>query len=72
MSHYRLNFIHPAMGRVLFFEDLFADDDEAAMAEAKARATDRPIELWRGNNKLATFAASVLDSDHDGGAGETG
>ena len=72
MSHYRLNFIHPAMGRVLFFEDLFADDDEAAMAEAKARATDRPTELWRGNNKLATFAASSAEPDRDGEAGETG
>jgi hypothetical protein len=58
MSHYKLNFIHPAMGRVLFFEDLFADSDEAAIAAATEKATDRPVELWRGNNKIATIAAS--------------
>ena len=69
MSHYRLNFIHPAMGRVLFFEDLFADDDETAKAEARARATDRPVELWRGNEKLAIFAASELGEDDQPGYG---
>jgi hypothetical protein len=69
MSHYRLNFIHPAMGRVLFFEDLFCDSDEEAMAAAEARATDRPTELWRGDRKLATFGASDLGSEPDDGAG---
>ena len=69
MSHYRLNFIHPAMGRVLFFEDLFADDDAAAMKAAEARATDRAIELWRGDRKLATFAASELGSGADDESG---
>ena len=69
MAHYTLNFIHPAMGRVLFFEDLFDDNDEAAIAEAKARATDRPIELWRGNEKLGIFAASELGDDEQPGYG---
>jgi len=60
------------MGRVLFFEDLFADDDEEAMATAKARATIRPIELWRGNQKLATFGASELGPEAEDGAGGHG
>jgi hypothetical protein len=72
MAHYKLNFIHPAMGRVLFFEDLFADDDEAAMKAAEARATDRATELWRGDRKLATFAASEPDSNPDGKPGHRG
>jgi hypothetical protein len=66
MAHYKLNFIHPAMGRVLFFEDLFADDDEDAKKQAQARATDWPVELWRGDRKVATFDAS------DPGAGGGG
>jgi hypothetical protein len=66
MAHYKLNFIHPAMGRVLFFEDLFADDDEDAMKQAEARATDRPVELWRGDRKVATIAASEPGADGEG------
>ena len=66
MAHYKLNFIHPAMGRVLFFEDIFADDDEEAMKEAQARAIDRPVELWRGDRKVGTCDASNPDA---GGGG---
>jgi len=66
MAHYKLNFIHPAMGRVLFFEDLFADDDEDAMKQAAARATDRPVELWRGDRKVGFIEASEPDAGADG------
>jgi hypothetical protein len=54
------------MGRVLFFEDIFADDDADAMKQAEARATDRPVELWRGDRKVATIAASDPGADGDG------
>jgi hypothetical protein len=49
------------MGRILFFEDLFADDDKSALAAARERATGRPIEVWRGDQKLATIAASAAE-----------
>ena len=66
MAHYKLNFIHPAMGRVLFFEDIFADDDDEAMAKAKERATDRPVELWRGDRKVGFIEASEPEAGSGG------
>ncbi len=58
MAHYKCNYIHPAMGRVLYFEDIFADSDEEAMKEAQARAVERSTELWKGDRKVGFCEAS--------------
>lgn len=56
MSDYYLYHLHPN-GRVASREDLHAEDDDNALAQANLSSDTGPMELWQGARLVKAFPA---------------
>ena len=57
MPHYRVYHLDPHSGHINHAEDLDAADDVAALADARQRQCDYPLELWQGARKVSRVDA---------------
>lgn len=57
VPYYRL--CHVRRGRLARTEELEADDDVAAVREARLAVEDDPAELWCGDRKVTSFNGAL-------------
>lgn len=55
MAYYRLYFVQ--RGHFVRFEEIDAEDDEAAIAMAERRIGPLSLELWCGRRRVTSFEA---------------
>lgn len=57
MAYYRLYFVQ--RGHFVRFEEIEAEDDEAAIAQARRRLGPLSLELWCGRRRVTSFEAAA-------------
>lgn len=57
MPDYRLYHLDQNSGHITRADELFAADDEAALADVRGRGLAHPLELWCGPRKVARVDA---------------
>lgn len=62
MGYYRLYLMARADGRFVGFEEIEAEDDQAAVRAAERFLGNQPLELWCGPRKVEGFPADAATS----------
>jgi hypothetical protein len=59
MGYYRLYRLAEPGGKFVGFEEIEAEDDAVAVAQAEAFAGAQALELWCGKRKVRSFASAT-------------